>query len=259
MLNDLARDELSDVAGADDDRVLSVARMTSTRRACHASAECDEDRCGTPEQREFLHRRVDRAGQRGEKVKQPREDRHELEDGDELIDRRMVCPLLVAVVEPAELGGENPEREHCRGDADLGRLAEPIEAVATSAREQLSEPQCGRQSENVSEQERAPDQPAAAVTACLRRGRRRSELAPGSSKLARVEPTHASTPVWVGCDRRPTSRPLSPAPSSSCGGTSRATQEACPRRGGLCSPESALLRPESEDPLREVPTRRSEE
>ena len=49
----------------------------------------------------------------------PRAERDELEDADDLVDRRVVDVLLVSVVQPVELGRDDPERQRQHHDCEL--------------------------------------------------------------------------------------------------------------------------------------------
>src|SRR5581483_4708920 len=120
-------------------------------------------------------------------------------------DRRMVRPFLVEVVKTVELRGEDPERQHRSGDAEFLQLTDVVEAVTSPSRERLREHQRCSECQNVSEEERAPDQPAATVTAsdCLTLGYR--EFAPGTREPGYIQLTH-----WVGGGGRTVASPGKP-------------------------------------------------
>ena len=49
-----------------------------------------------------------------------------MEDADDLVDRRVVDVLLVAVVQPVELGRDDPQRERQHHHRDLHQGSEPL-------------------------------------------------------------------------------------------------------------------------------------
>ena len=51
--------------------------------------------------------------------KTPRPERHDLEHADDVVDRRVIGALLVAIVEPVDPGQQDPEREGSHEERDL--------------------------------------------------------------------------------------------------------------------------------------------
>ena len=111
VLKKLASSELADIAGADDDRVLEVERTAPRDRSRNAAGGCHEHDGEEPEEEEPRHVRAGAAGKPRRDKKRPRAERDELEDADDLINRRVVDVLLVAVVQPEELGRDDPQRQ----------------------------------------------------------------------------------------------------------------------------------------------------
>ena len=75
-----------------------------------------EDDGEQPEEDEPRHVRAREAGEPRSDEERPRAERDELEDADDLVDRRVVDVLLVAVVQPVELGRDDPERQRQHQD-----------------------------------------------------------------------------------------------------------------------------------------------
>ena len=73
----------------------------------------------------------------------PRAERDELEDADDLVDRRVVDVLLVAVVQPEELGGDDPERQRQQQDRELNPGIRAAPGGDDQLREQIREDQAG--------------------------------------------------------------------------------------------------------------------
>ena len=119
VLEELPRRELADVAGADDDRVLEVERTAPGDRAREPAGRRHEDDGEQPEEDEPRHVRARAAGEPRGDEERPRAERDELEDADDLVDRRVVDVLLVAVVQPVELGRDDPERQRQHEDGEL--------------------------------------------------------------------------------------------------------------------------------------------
>ena len=161
MLEQLARDELADLARADDDRVLGIAGVPPADRAGdEAEQRDDSDRAG-PEEQQPIHVRVRHVGQ-------PREDEqsHEptvtrSEDADQVVGSRSVDLLLVAVVEAVELGRDHPEREAENEDDRLAERAERVGAVVILCPgDERREGEGDGQAEQIGHEQRAAGDPA---------------------------------------------------------------------------------------------------
>ena len=90
---------------------------------------------------------------------QERPDGDEVEDADDVVDRRVVGALLVPVVEPVDLRGDDPDRERQQEEVDLE--AERHAARGLPAGDEVRDEEGGEQADDVREQERAADEPAA--------------------------------------------------------------------------------------------------
>ena len=104
-----------------------------------------------PEADEARDVRVSRADGPRRDEEQPRAERDEMEDADDLVDRRVVDVLLVALVEPVELGGDDPRRQSPGRAPRLQQRIRPLAARDDQLREQVREEQAG----NVGGEERA--------------------------------------------------------------------------------------------------------
>ena len=111
VLKELARSELADVAGADDDRVLKIERTASRNRSCEPTRRRDENDGEQPEDDEPRHMRARKSREPRGHEERPGAERDELKDADDLVHRRVVDVLLVAVVQPEELGRDDPKRQ----------------------------------------------------------------------------------------------------------------------------------------------------
>ena len=120
MLDELAGDELADVAGTDDDVFCTYVLAAAGDRPGAGARDRDED--GSPSPRSATS--LGRLGSASPVTDAPDEEepgteRDELEDADEVVDRRVVGPLLVVVVELVELRHDDPERQRDDEQEDL--------------------------------------------------------------------------------------------------------------------------------------------
>ena len=144
MLEELARDQLADVARADDD--ACSARRAGLRRQ-HAAGERpqrrderDRERARRPPASRGRDRRARSARSAR---RRPGADGDEVEDADDVVDRRVVGALLVAVVEAVELRDHDPDRERRRRAATRrsvhsGRRRAGPSAAAAAGRRRAS-------------------------------------------------------------------------------------------------------------------------
>ena len=87
---------------------VGCLRATHPRHGAEQRHEHDGEE---PEQDQAIERRVRKAGEVRDREEAPRPKRDDLEDADDVVDRRVVAPLLVAVVQPVEPREQHPERE----------------------------------------------------------------------------------------------------------------------------------------------------
>ena len=169
------REQLGDVAGADDDRVLHVGVGAAHARAGHGAGQRDEHDRRDPEGEQLRRVRVGEAGHPGERDQQEGADGDEQEHARRVVDRRVVGVLLVAVVEAEQPREHEPERERDEEAAELEPRAYPVHRVGARPEDQLC--QCEREHEpgNVGREERPADDPAAPV---------RGAEAPAADQLA---------------------------------------------------------------------------
>ena len=105
VLEQLARDELADVAGADDDGVLEVRGLRRQQRCGRRREPSVTNAIASAQKVDELGEVRARRRRRATTptTNEPGADRDEVEDADEVVERRVVGPLLVVVVEPVEL------------------------------------------------------------------------------------------------------------------------------------------------------------
>ena len=120
MLQQLARDPLADVAGADDDRVLDVRVGPPHDGTGEGSRGDDERHRKEPEQRELRKSSGSRSPTRSSPRTEPGADGEHVEHAEEVVDRRVVRPLLVARVEPVQAAEHDPQRQRELEDHELG-------------------------------------------------------------------------------------------------------------------------------------------
>ena len=147
VLQDLAADQLADVACTDDHRVLLIRDAATDDRPRDPAVEGHDQRRGRPQQDDGSD--VGRAAERrrdGDHEK--RADGEDMEDADQVADRRVVRIYLVPVVEAVELAQR--ERQHRKQRIPARRLVEHRNETYTDD-----------DADHVGEQERATHEPAA--------------------------------------------------------------------------------------------------
>ena len=180
VLQELPGRELPDVAGAEDDRVLEIRRAPSRCRTSEGTRGRDEDGREQPEVDKTSNVWVAHARSPGGDEVEPRAEGDEMEDTDHLVDGRVVDLLLVALVQPAELGGDDPERNHHQHDADLDAR---MGIAARPGRYELGQKERQQQGGDVGAEERAAHEPAAPPHAEIARPSQ-AVPAPGGRKCA---------------------------------------------------------------------------
>ena len=159
VLEQLARHQLADVARADDDGVLEVEDAPPADRPGGAAADRDEDERRDAEERELAQLRIREAERPERQRDQPHAGRDQVQDADDLVDRRMVGALLVSLVEPVQLRQDDPERQAGQEHQQLLRVRRAVEDAAGVEGRDQEERQ--RQAGDVGEEQHAPDEPAA--------------------------------------------------------------------------------------------------
>ena len=164
VLEQLLRHELPDMAGADDQGVLDVRVRSPTERPRNGPAERDEDDGEHPEERELRKARVREMRDIGERKEEPRADRQHVEDAEELVDARVVGPLLVARVEVVDATEHDPEGERQGEQHDLDLRADPVVLRIDVLREEhLRQPERQQDARRVGDGECASDEPSPAT------------------------------------------------------------------------------------------------
>ena len=150
VLEDLARDQLADVAGSDDHGVLLV-RLGAARDGAGADPPGDHEghrrRPERDDRADVECAADDRAGGKQEE----RRDRDHVEDAGDVVDGRVVRPLLVAVVEAVDLGQRDARH---RAEHVPGRLRA----------EELGDEDARQDAEDVGQEQQPTDEPAAAAS-----------------------------------------------------------------------------------------------
>ena len=108
MVRQLEGELLADVPRADDDCVLLVAGQVAAEHPRDGAQGRDQDDRGEPEDAESAEHRLHEVRGDAEEGEDPDADRDASEDTDDVVDRRVVGPLLVAVVEPLEAQEKKP-------------------------------------------------------------------------------------------------------------------------------------------------------
>jgi hypothetical protein len=118
VLEELPSRELADVAGTDDDRVLEVERTPSRCGAGNAPPDRYEHDRKEPEGDKSRNVVRDPHGPCRHKV-EPRAQRYEMKDADELVNRGMVNVLFVTLIKAVELGRNDPHRDRQEQQPEL--------------------------------------------------------------------------------------------------------------------------------------------
>ena len=160
MLEEFPRDGLTDLACSDDERVLHVDRVPAGDPAGADPRQRDERHRRSPEDRhahDVRGRQTER--DRADDV-EPREQCHEDEDPGEIVGGRVVGALFVAVVEAVELGQDDPDGEQRNEEREFRPASERGPRSRATAEDVRT-----RQTDDVSEEQQAADQPAATLEA----------------------------------------------------------------------------------------------
>ena len=119
VLTDLARDQLPDLAGADDDRVLDVGRRTQADAAREHPAAGYEQRRQDPEHDQLPRPRIGDPGQPAAEEEDPGAERDQMDDADEVVDGRIAEALIVVAVEAVHCREQHPGRQAEEEDGEL--------------------------------------------------------------------------------------------------------------------------------------------
>ena len=111
MDKELLREQLSDVARTDYDRVLDIGRVPPCKRPRPGAADANERDCEGPEDHELLRARMRDIAQICDDRNEPHANRDHMEDAAEVVGGRVVGTLVVVVVETVELRDRPPMPE----------------------------------------------------------------------------------------------------------------------------------------------------
>ncbi|MEZ5098363.1 MAG: hypothetical protein R3C15_00815 [Thermoleophilia bacterium] len=166
MLHQLARDELADVARAEDQRVLQVEQAPAAGRPGDGPRGGDQHDRERPEGGELVDVRVGHPRHHRADEDDERPDGHEQEDADEVVDRRVLGAQVVVVVEAEELREDDPGGQRAEEQQPLDERVDPTH-LATGAEDELDHEHGDGEAEDVGQDEHAPDERAAPVRAPL--------------------------------------------------------------------------------------------
>ena len=111
VVPDLPGDHLADIALADDEGVLAKSgEATCSGPGCNAAAD-DERHRKEPERQQLREVRVRDLERPRDGDEQPGDRSEQAEDGACVVDRRVVAPLAIAVVQPDQLRRDDPARQ----------------------------------------------------------------------------------------------------------------------------------------------------
>jgi len=191
MLEELSADHLADRSCADDDGVLDIGREPTgegTRAAPRQRHRHDREQ---PERRKLLLIRVGEAGHPGEREEPPGADRDKMEHAGDLVDRRVVGPLVVVVVEPVELRPDHPDRERAGEDEGLEARPDTRDQPGLARESKLGRAERDAQPDHIGDREHSANEPPAPVFAPCARGALRTGKTAGKLRQDASGETHA--------------------------------------------------------------------
>ncbi len=147
------------LAGPDDDDVLDVRGVPPSEDARDRAEQRNQDDRDPPEDHEAREVRMREADDLGDRDEPPRPDRHHLEDAEDVVDRRVIRPLLVPVVEPVHPCEEHPERQACDEERDLPAHADDVDD-RSGRDEGEREKERANEPDEIGDEEQASHEPA---------------------------------------------------------------------------------------------------
>ena len=165
VIRQLQRELLADIAGADDHCVATITGQMSAQRARSRAERRDQDDCQEPEDSEPSQNGLHEVGRDPEEREHPDSDRDAAKDADDVVDGRVVGPLLVPVVEALEPEQQDPsgDREHER-QVFVAR-ADPVPHLPDRRDEGVRENEGEDEAHEVGGEEHPPDEGAAPIAA----------------------------------------------------------------------------------------------
>ena len=161
VLAHLLGEQPRDVARADDEDVLHVRGLASADHADENAEEPDEPDRERPEHHDALERRVSDLDHMRSDEEDPGSDRDHLEHAEEVVDRRMVGPLLVPVVQPVQPGENHPQRQ-ARAEQDELPLRHHGVDGRRRRDDSLRDDERGHEPDDVREKQQSTHEPATA-------------------------------------------------------------------------------------------------
>ncbi len=169
MVQELQRKLLSDGARPDDHRILGIAGEMAAQCARDGAQRRDQEDREEPEDAEPAEHRLDEMRCHTEQREHPYADGDAAEHADDVVDRRVIGPLLVSVVEALEPEQEDPEREGQEQGQVLHPGADPVCRRARVGHEQACEHERQNEARDIREQQRTADELAAPIPSPLGR------------------------------------------------------------------------------------------
>ena len=159
MLDQLAGDQLADLPRADDQGVLLVGLRPLAGPAGDRAGERQDAHGEEPERDQRVDARIGSTADPSSHQQHPYADRDQVEDPDDVIGGGVIGVLLVASIQPLELGHDRPARQRAEEHHDLWKEPNAPASPHTKRCEDIGE----AESEQVGSQEAPRDQPAAAL------------------------------------------------------------------------------------------------
>src|SRR4029079_18441127 len=163
MVEELHRKLLSDEAVPADPRILGIAGEMAAQCARDGAQRRDQEDSEEPEDAEPAEHRLDEMRCHTEQREHPYADGYAAEHADDVVDRRVIGPLLVSVVEALEPEQEDPEREGQEQGQVLHPGADPVRRRARVGHEQACEHERQNEARDIREQQRTADELAAPI------------------------------------------------------------------------------------------------
>ena len=147
---------LTDVARADDHRVLCVAGQMPAEGSSDGAERRDQEQGQQPEDREPSQDGLHEVCRDPEEREDPDSDRDAAKHTDDVVDRRMIGPLLVPVVEALEPEQEHPARDGEEECQVLEARGDPVPRVSDGRHERARENEGECEPHDVGDEQRPP-------------------------------------------------------------------------------------------------------
>jgi hypothetical protein len=167
VLPHLLGKELRDVARADDEDVLHVRGLASADHADEDAEEPHEPDGERPEDDQPLEGRVCELDHMRANEEDPCADRDHLEDAEEVVDRRVIRPFLVPVVQPVQPSENHPQRQARAEQHELPLRDDGVHRCRRT-NNPLRDDERRHEPDDVCEEQQPPHEPAATRAPCRR-------------------------------------------------------------------------------------------